>query len=569
MTDLLTALTERDLASWSRLGFRETWVTYWAHRDRWSYTERQGHPDDSNLVLPTGEVAAPLVLADGLLRVWVDTAEGWLWAALPKEPEQWLSGMAPDWVRDTYSSVNSRGIVFEPVLVRRPLAEGEALAILDHIMPPAAAYEGLPAEQANVLRLGGWYPRDVTVQHAHGLPLGEPRVWWQIEDLPDAEALARKSPARWKYEKWPLDRTRDDTTVGPPARHLGVLLDHGISPTAVTAHREQGRPLDLDTLRCSAQPVIPDDATRVRLVRAGGRPRFALTAQSARDRLAKQNPHVPHTLIDEVHVEAVPGLVPLHVDANRHFVVWSDGAVDSPAEVYDPEKGHIGGTWPSEQQRLLATRDLIIACTRAANWPALQQARVWEAWLDAVRTDTAGVEKRTTLAHGAERTLTLTQHTVVLPGDAVAQLWETQTLIARSPRRTDPVCAHTMHTSEQEARAALDAADDGLPPVMTIAELAPYLGTTVAALRKALRRERLRQYDPASIATEIPTAAAEPGWVGTVGAYADADKPGNPKAAHLYDPRTVRAWWQARPGHGPGRGHSNQAPTVRPAAKPS
>lgn len=551
--DLLRAVTEADLAEWERVGPQDTWVGYWAHRECWSPHERRGQPTGSYFMLPTGQVPAPRVLADGQLTVWVDTAEGWLWAALPKEPERWLSRRVPEWVRHTpspwyYSGTKDRTI-HDPALVRRRLTEGEAPALLEHIMPPVNAYEGLPAEWAQTLRLGGWYPRDVTVMHALGLPLGERRVWWKIEGLPDIQALAQKLPARWKHERWPLDRkTGDSPGEGPLARHLATLLAESIPPETVAAHRAQGRALDTETLRQSTNPVIPDNATRVRLVSAGGVPYFALNAESARRQLARQT-----TRAHEVYAESVPGLVPLHVDANGHFVVWSDGLVHTSAEVYQPDAPHIGGTWAPKYQRLLAARSLMFSCTRAENWGDLQQARVWETWLDAEGVDSTVVHKSVSAAHGAERTITLTRHVVALSGGKQTDLWEVAAEL-RAPIPGRPR-QHTLHTTEKEARAALDATDDGLPPVMTIAELAPYLGTTKDALRKALRRERLKRYEPYEIDSAVQTVSAEPGWRGQVGRYTEAEEPENPRAAHLYDPRVVKAWWTNRPGHGPGRGH--------------
>ncbi|MFB6906891.1 hypothetical protein ACFCWB_21745 [Streptomyces bacillaris] len=514
----------------------------------------------STFVLPMGQVPAPQVLADGRLTVWVDTAESWLWASLPKEPEKWAAGTVPQWVAQAPTDAEGRysfrlgRTVQKPVLVRRRLEPGEARALLDHIMPPVSDYEGMPAEWAQTLRLGGWYPRDVTVLNATLLPRGERRVWWGIEGLPDIEALALQLPVRWKHQGWPLDRKRTDPPgeSAPLARHLAVLLAAGISPQTVTAHRAQGRALDVESLRQSMDPVIPDDATRIRLVRDGGRPYYALNAESARRQLGGGGYSSP---VREVLAESVPGLVPLHVDPNHHLVVWSDGAVHSPAEVYQPDAPHIGGQWDPRFQRLLATRDLVAACTRAANRAALEEARVWEAWLDAESVESTVVTTSRSHAHGAERTVTTTRHVITLPGAERTEVWEVaaelRAHIGDTPRE------YTLHTTEPEALEAFRAADDHLPPVMTIAELALYLDTTKEALRKALRRARLRRYEESDLdLTGITTASAEPGWMGSVGGrYAEAEQPDNPRAAHVYDPRIVKPWWTGRPGHGPGRGH--------------
>ncbi|WP_103528938.1 hypothetical protein [Streptomyces sp. SM12] len=237
-----------------------------------------------------------------------------------------------------------------------------------------------------------------------------------------------------------------------------------------------------------------------------------------------------------------------------HLVVWSDGAVHTRAEVYQPDAPHIGGQWAPQVQRLHVTRELLLACTRAENWPALQAARVWEAWLDAEAIDSAVVHTSTSLAYGAERTITLTRHTITIPGGKQSEVWETA--VALNGVVGDQPREHTLHTVEPAARAALGLADDGLPPVMTIAEMAPHLGTTTEALRKALRRERRKQYEPDDVARHAVTARAEPGWRGRVGGrYTDPETPDSPRAPHLYDPRVVRKWWHSRPGHGPGRGH--------------
>ncbi|MEU8543017.1 hypothetical protein AB0C52_24035 [Streptomyces sp. NPDC048717] len=532
-------LTEADLSTWERPDAARLPVAYWAHPEQWSRYEAGAY--GSQFVLPNGEPSVPLVLVDGM-TVWVDSEEGWLWAALPKEPERWASGSVPDWVltmpTKSFTSRRLNKTVRRPALVRRRLAEGEAVAVLDQIMPPASSYE-LPAAWAQVLRLGGWMPGDIIVGHSYGPPRGERRVWWRVDDLADVQALARKLPMQWKRERWPLDRMPGDATFGPAARQLAGLLDQGIPPETVATHRALGRSLDLDELKLSVDPVIPDDATRVRLTSYNGCPYFSLTARSARDQLARRNASTPGRVREaaEVLVDTTPGLVPLHVDPERHFVVWSDGALDYPAEVYQPEKTHIGGAWPRELQRLLAARDLVVSCTRATNWPDLRATRVWEAWLDAASVESTVAEQSATAAHKSERTVTLTRHSVTSASGTVTDVWEVRTsLIAM--RGINPRREHTMFTDEGEARAAFAAADDGLPPVMTVGELAEHLGAAADELRRALYRTRERTNGPGTI-DMIGGAKSEPGWVGTY----SVDPSG--EGGHLYDPRTVQAWWAA------------------------
>ncbi|MFJ5122370.1 hypothetical protein [Kitasatospora sp. NPDC088548] len=552
---VLAGVTAEDLSSWDRPD--SSWVTYWAHEGRWSQYETQGLPNDSRLMLPTGAVPVPGLLADGLLRVWVDTAEGWLWAALPKDAARWASGEVPSWVRWTGSDSRyphkAEATIHEPVMVRRRLADGEAVVLLDQVMPPVGDYQ-LPPEWAQVLRLGGWYPRDLTAEFSFGPPVGERRVWWRIEDLEDAQALARSLPAWWKHQGWPLDRTRPYRDHGPLARHLALLVDEGIPAPVAAAHREVGKSLDLDTIRASVNPAIPNDATRVRLTRSGDRPYFALNAQSARTQLAKQNPDAAYTLVHEVHADRVPGLVPLHVDPAWHLVVWSDGAVHAPAEVYQPDAPHIGGEWAPEYQRLAATAELVKQCTRASNWAELQQERPWESWLDA---DGVAIDTPTTVsarAHGAERTVTLTRYAISLADAQPAELWKVEVRTV-APNQVDPAVTFALYTSRAEAEAAFAVADDGLPPVMTVPELAKHLGVKGDTLRQALHRERRKRHGAWTIG-QVMSAQAEPGWVGTAGPPTEAARPDNPSLNHLHDPRVVLTWWHNRPGHGPGRGHT-------------
>ncbi|MFE0457753.1 hypothetical protein ACFW1A_00650 [Kitasatospora sp. NPDC058965] len=429
----------------------------------------------------------------------------------------------------------------------------KAAALLDLVMPPVGDYD-LPPEWAQELWLGGWYPRDVTAEYSFGPPVGEPRVWWRLEDLDDARALARHLPACWKHRGWPLDRTSQHLDYGPPARHLALLADEQIPARVAAAHRELGKALDLDTVRASASPVIPDDATRVRLTRANGRPYYALNAQSARAQLATQNPHAAHTLIHEVQSDRVPGLTPLHVDPARHLVVWSDGVVVTPAEVYQPDASHIGGEWAREYQRLSETAELVMQCTRASNGTQLQQERPWENWLDAVALAVDTPSKASDRAHGAERTVTLTRYVITLPDGHDAQLWKVEVRTV-APNQVDPTVHFTLHTSRDDAQTAFAVADDGLPPVMTLAELAEYLGVRKDALRQALYRERRKSHGGWTI-NQVMSAQAEPGWVGTAGPLRGPNQPDTSTLAHLHDPRPTAIWWHGRPGHGPGRGRT-------------
>ncbi|MEU5163924.1 hypothetical protein AB0G74_30510 [Streptomyces sp. NPDC020875] len=566
MTTPLT-LTLADLERWERpdSGSRPGpgLASYWAYLPHRPAVVQQQY--EGRFALPSARVNTPKRMR-GPLTVWVDTVEGWLWTVLPKDPEAWYG--VPRWVQfEMTPRAQSQGpedtaeARWHPVLVRRPLAEGEGAALLDHGMPPAEAYGDIPADWAQALRLGGWYPHDITVEHAIGLPLGERRLWWRIEDEQDVAALAVRPPQWWRHEGWVLDREPRDTAGGPLARHLSVLREAGIAPQAVTVHRRLGLPVDLATLRAAADPVVPDDATRVRLTGDGGRPYYALTAETARGVLARQDPGREFTLVREVYAESVPGLRPLHVDPARHLVVWSDGLVAVPAEVYQ-HQGHIGGSWPDGMRRLEAAARLVQSCTEAANWSDLEQERPWENWLDATGVASATVDSRTAHAHGASRTVTLTRHTVTRPDGTGVHLWEVAVVTA-APQHPHPdgPGRRTFHTSQDAAREVFAAEDDGLPPVMTVTELAQYLGTARDALRQALRRSRRTRHGQAVI--DIPvlsTAQAEPGWTGRTGTHAEAEADSaagepNTRKAHLYDPRAVRRWWDSRPGHGPGRGH--------------
>ncbi|MEW1699398.1 MULTISPECIES: hypothetical protein [unclassified Streptomyces] len=203
-------------------------------------------------------------------------------------------------------------------------------------------------------------------------------------------------------------------------------------------------------------------------------------------------------------------------------------------------------TRPPEFRRLEAIAHLLPTIALATNSRDLD-SRMWMACLDADRSESEVVEERTTqetIARGTViyRTVTLTRHTVHRDGTEVQSLWQLdQALLLKTPRHEAPQVIedgpdHSFYAGEAEARVALDAALGGLPPVMTVREVAEFLGTTEDALGQALHRNRARF----STREDFP-APLDPGYVAATG------------RTRWYAPRAGRAWRDARPGHGPGR----------------
>lgn len=278
---------------------------------------------------------------------------------------------------------------------------------------------------------------------------------------------------------------------------------------------------------------IPESATRIRM-----RGTY-LDAASARAALERY----PHLREEEITVDCGP--VPLHMRSGParsvRWTAWSDGLIIH------------GDVWPLPADlpdRLSAAEGLMRHVIREARFGQEGGRTVppgmWLRWLDATGTtieDVAGsVDER---AVGPDRTATrivaLTRHTVHCADgrdDAVWVLREQVQLpeMPGAPLRafgTGAMAAVTrVMDDEAAARAAFTARDDHRPPVVTSTEAAAVLGASPDALRQAISRARRNSWHPFS------RSVGRTNW---------------------YVMDHIAEMWNARPGHGPGRGHARPA----------
>ena len=223
------------------------------------------------------------------------------------------------------------------------------------------------------------------------------------------------------------------------------------------------------------------------------------------------------------------------------WTAWSDGLIIH------------GDVWPLPADlpdRLSAAEGLMRHVIREARFGQEGGRTVppgmWLRWLDATGTtieDVAGsVDER---AVGPDRTATrivaLTRHTVHCADgrdDAVWVLREQVQLpeMPGAPLRafgTGAMAAVTrVMDDEAAARAAFTARDDHRPPVVTSTEAAAVLGASPDALRQAISRARRNSWHPFS------RSVGRTNW---------------------YVMDHIAEMWNARPGHGPGRGHARPA----------
>ncbi|MFJ9725664.1 hypothetical protein ACIRP3_23200 [Streptomyces sp. NPDC101209] len=238
-------------------------------------------------------------------------------------------------------------------------------------------------------------------------------------------------------------------------------------------------------------PVIPSNATRIRLgstiicVDAAG-------AQAVLERLPS---------LREKGVEAECGPDLLHVGGNVAvgWSAWSDGRILVGCMLPVSE-------WPA---RLAAVDERLIHFFMEASCRQEElDPRLWMRWLDATDCSqevvrSASDERAFAADHYASRIIELRCYSlrfVDRPDERVWVLRESVATAAYAPFRS--VDGHSptdkgvmqrdrrlrMYTDEAEALARFASRDDGRPPIVTVQEGAPLLGTTEAALREALSR---------------------------------------------------------------------------------
>ncbi|MFF2548364.1 hypothetical protein ACFVUY_38205 [Kitasatospora sp. NPDC058063] len=565
---MLRDLTVGELEGWERPSYSEI-RGYWARYDDTSHT----------LALPGGRVRAEAAVPSRDLPVWVDAAEGWLWVQVPRLPAAWCppDQLWPEWKRPAEKEIVPlwvRGVYADwrhadspsrhhPFLIRRRLDDGEAAAFLDELLPPVEQY-GVAPELAVVLRSGGWHPHDLAF-----------RLYWTLETVEDAGALAARPPQWWEAHGWPLAAHIDyahgkqPEVPFPPARDLAALLAAGTPGRLVTEYRERGRrggSYDLHHLLSVRAPVIPDDTTRVEFT--GSVSWFATEAEVARDFASTY----PERWLDPVVVTTTP-VEPLHISPRHHLAVWSDGA-RRKAEVLD-STGRIGGAWPPANRQLAALEEhgVLARILGATDWHRLATELPWQDWADTERVTSDPADSREStrpLAAGimSTRTLTLTGHRMHRGTALLGELWELteQIVVTNSSPAAQPLRARAestktaFYTDRTEAQAALEAADDGMPPVMTVSELAEQAGVSRRTFAQALRRERAKRMN---LPEDWPIhPGGDPGALYSFGSLDSADD-GNGEARagwpHVwYNPREALPWWHGRPGHGPGRGHKGR-----------
>lgn len=287
-------------------------------------------------------------------------------------------------------------------------------------------------------------------------------------------------------------------------------------------------------MTASRATAIPDAATRV-----GIHGLTYLTADAARDALGQ------YPYLREHEVTADCGPVPVHMEAapvGVRWTVWTDGLLVP------------GGVSPSPElerrPRRLAAVEALLRDIRRAQQPergAFPLPDGWMRWMDAdgmdsEETDRTVDERAVAPDQVATRILVLTRRTVHCADGATDTVWVLREQVHLPEPPAEPVrslrlgaMASTARVfrEEADARAAFAARDDHRLPVVTTAEAAAALGATPAALRQALSRA---------------TDDKRPPYCVSAG------------RTHWYVLDRVREWSDARPKHGPGRGHKRPAP---------
>ncbi|WP_424862880.1 hypothetical protein [Streptomyces sp. MMS24-I29] len=515
----------------------EEYRTYWA-----ATPHNRGQVTDA-LALP--RMSRSGVTPAGAVHIWVDPEEGWLWVSVPVHryawttPEQRASNppagdeVIPAWIQAAETNWQCDGVPsLTGLLVRRRISAAEADGLLSEIMPGTAKYP-LPGELASILRKGGWAPADLT------------SLWWRLETERDAAALAARLPSRWRRDRWPLTTHEFPGAVAERltplrAREISVLTAAGVPADLLRECIVQGI-TDVSFITSVRIPRIHDDATRIGFL--GG---FHVDAATARRKLESS----PGYWLAEVTADNGP--VPLHVASAwdgdpGHFVVWSDGQLDS-GHVNPPEsvpRGEETRTWHRRYRAFEATQDLLSRVLSAANREVLTP-ELWMPWRNATHTD-----REETVRHLTERALaadttaahvlTLTRFTVHQADGARAEVWETRARLMHreQPGETFWSDERWICTTEIDARDQMEALDDGLPPVVTVWEAAVILGTTRTALAQAIARgKHQRRADAATPPaqrvrrTHLPYPAITTGRTG------------------WYNPRALARWWRDRPGRG-------------------
>ncbi|MFF3958461.1 hypothetical protein ACFYY1_35390 [Streptomyces sp. NPDC001890] len=291
--------------------------------------------------------------------------------------------------------------------------------------------------------------------------------------------------------------------------------------------------------------VIDDRATRITIQRPPLAPLLytdPATAQADLDRYED---------LRGQDVEVVAGPTLLHLWSFSGASVWSDGLLSS-GEVRTPMSvpaGEPDRQWRKGFCRFEAAESPLDMIRRARNGRDIGPD-VWMPWLDAVAaaeetTHTERTERATAPDATARRTLTLIRHRVSCADGVARDLWQILELVEASSIRTpsgweEVTRQSIVYPDESAARAALTGLADGLPPMVTVAELAPILGGSTDAVRQAVSRATRNRFEHRGRPL-LPRPTVFRG-----------------SRAHWYDPRAVKRWWDGRPGHGPGRGHTSQ-----------
>ncbi len=527
-------------------------------RAYWAAITPSDHMDRA-LALPRIRLTG--VTPQGGSVAWVDQTEGWLWATVPTDASAWYTfeqmrsfnrpaetAVIPQWVQDAVPNWRHNSTARTGLFVRRRIDQDEAAALLDQMMPPPADYP-VPEELARPLRAAGWTPGEVRA------------VWWSIETEADALALAAHSPAWWERRlHWPLWPANITTyRVTPiPARYITSMLAAGVPGGLLVACAHRGI-TDPDRIMAVRPPRIPDDATRIVITtNNGGGPAdhsAYVDAASAR-RALDQNPAL---WLGQVTTASGPVL--LHTGTQlsmdpANVSVWSDGTLLSsyvrpPVEV--PQYGERTWELQPERRQFEAAQHLLRETLYAVNRTELTP-ELWMPWQGATAVDDGEeVERRTQVRAlaadtTAQRDLTLTRYTIHTADGSTRTAWKVEEVLTAVGVRgyTEDFGQHWLYGDEADARTQLAVLDDGLSPVMTVEELAAMLDTTRDAVAQAISRSR--RQDQAEVEAKIPPALRP-------------HRPRRPRAlrgprANWYDPRAFAAWWRARPGHGPGRGHT-------------
>ncbi len=552
----LTDITVDQLHGWEIPTLEET-TAYWAFR---------GNPGTLPVLsLPHHDVHG--VLPQDGLKIYVDPGEGWLWAKVPTRHSRWLTfeqartfplpaedEVIPAWVGAAARNYPSllQGDDRDPqppLLVRRRISGGEAEALLDEIMPRAAEYP-LDEPLAAIVRLGGWAPEDFRL------------LWWTVTTRADAVALAAHLPYWWDVREWGRFFLAPDSPPPLPARILGDLAARGVRPDVADCCIWYGI-TDVDRIAALRPPTIPDDATRIAY--PGMRsPVIDVDPVAAREDLERD----PERWLRPIDVTT--GVRPLHIETapvhfGRHFAVWSDGqltdgVVNPPGSLPD---GETARDWRLRYRAFGATHHLLLSILSAQNRADLD-SEVWMPWHGATRADTEVVATASTdrpigTDRTARRLLTLSRHTIHHDDERRHHLWqldETVTITTTPRNRPEHTTVHsawhTLHTTAAAAEQAYTDADNGLPPLETVEEIAARANLTRDAVAQAISRGRKARLErttghPRSLDRTRPDPG--PPEHETVG------------RANWYEPRAFLAWLASRPGHGPGRGHTTSGPT--------